>query len=336
MKRRAAAKGWVTRQGTSLRSVLDKNDSDIRVEELSAAIENLVERLATLDEVQTELEVELDLKELDAAQDEAHQFREASMFLLGEARHRLKELHRAEEDAHSQLSNSSTSATAQLPKLQLPKFKGEVTEWQSFWEQYNAHIGCTDMPDISKFAYLLSLLEGEAKVCVQGLNGSIPVKSKGPKYVSRLWSMRDEILTHIRSLEALNVSGKQCETFLTPIILSRLPSEIRMEWARRGAGRESDLEWLLKFLQEEIESIERSEVFADATTGKQESTGMNEQRKTAFSSRSVRGRQSTASALHVSSAETDTPTCVFCTKGHKSEKCLEVLRLPDKERDEKD
>ena len=206
------------------------------------------------------------------------------MLLLGKARHKLKELHLTggAEDT-SQLSSNSTTATARLPKLELPKFKGEVTEWISFWDQYSAHIGSTDMPDISKFTYLLSLLEGEAKVCVQGLaltsvnyviacdllkerygrperiifqhvqsllSSSTPVKSKGPKYVSRLWSMRDEFLTHIRSLEALKVSGKQCETFLTPIILSRLPSEIRIEWARKGAGKESDLEWLLKFLKD--------------------------------------------------------------------------------------
>ena len=68
---------------------------------------------------------------------------------------------------------------------------------------------------------------------------------------------------HIRSLEALGVSGKQCEAFLMPFILSRLLSEMRLEWNRQGAGHESDLEWLLKFLQEEIETIERSETFKE-------------------------------------------------------------------------
>lgn len=39
--------------------------------------------------------------------------------------------------------------------------------------------------------------------------------------------------------------------------MSRLPNEVRMKWAREGAGEK----WCLIFLQEEIESIERSEVF---------------------------------------------------------------------------
>lgn len=108
-----------------------------------------------------------------------------------------------------------------------------------------------------------------------------------------------------------------------------------MELARKGAGRESDLEWLLTFLQEEIESIERSEVFPDVTTGKQ-SFGVNERSKTtSFSSRSVRDKRTTASALHVTSNDTSNPICVFCTKRHRSEKCLEMLRLPDKGRAER-
>ena len=47
---------------------------------------------------------------------------------------------------------------------------------------------------------------------------------------------------HIRSLEALGVSGKQCEAFVMPFILFRLLSEMRLEWNRQGAGHESDLE----------------------------------------------------------------------------------------------
>lgn len=365
MKRRAAAKGWVTRQLKSLNAVLDK--PDVGVVELREAMESLGQRLAALDEVQAEIEVELDPEDLEADLDAAHQFREETTARLAAARQKLQE---SDEDVRSVRSGESTSAArAKLPKLELPKFRGEVTEWQTFWDQFTSHIDETDMPLISKFSYLLSLLEGEAKVCVQGLsltsanykaacdllkdrygrperivfhhvqallNGGVPLKSKGSKYVSRLWSMRDEFMTHIRSLEALGVSGKQCETFLTPIILSRLPSEIRLEWARRGAGRESDLEWLLRFLQEEIESIERSETFKDVSTVKAESSNVSDhgRNSTHLGSRVSKERLSSASALHVASSEVS-KSCVFCNKKHKSENCFEVLRLKDKERAER-
>ena len=40
-----------------------------------------------------------------------------------------------------------------------------------------------------------------------------------------------------------------------------------MEWARDGAGKESNLEWLLEFLRKEIERRERSTTFKEVTVG---------------------------------------------------------------------
>ena len=63
-----------------------------------------------------------------------------------------------------------------------------------------------------------------------------------------LCKLQDELLAHVRSLEALGVTGEQSGVILTPLILSRLPQDVRLEWAREGQGRESDLDWLLMFL----------------------------------------------------------------------------------------
>ena len=54
-------------------------------------------------------------------------------------------------------------------------------------------------------------------------------------------SCGNDILVHIRSSDVLAVTGKQCEVFLTPIMLSRLPSKMRVEWARDSYGHENDL-----------------------------------------------------------------------------------------------
>jgi hypothetical protein len=40
--------------------------------------------------------------------------------------------------------------------------------------------------------------------------------------------------------------------FLNPIVLSCLPNEIRLEWARDREGHEADLDHLLNFLKKEI------------------------------------------------------------------------------------
>ncbi|XP_064108040.1 uncharacterized protein LOC135216590 [Macrobrachium nipponense] len=321
--------------------------------ELKAVIENFDIRLAKLDEVQSEIEVELESDLLDDDLDKAFKFRTTSLIPRIKAAEKLLELDKKGDD-DSSTTNGSSGAQVKLPKLELPKFKGEVTEWQSFWDQFSCHVDNSDIPVISKFSYLASLLEGEAKSVISGLshtsvnykiacdllkerfgrpermifahvqallNGKVPVKAGGPKYVYLLWNLQDELLTHIKSLEALGVSGKQCEVFLTPIILSRLPSEIRMEWARKGAGHESDLEWLLKFLQEEIETIERSETFKDVTSRKPENPSVSEEKRN-WHSKGSREKVTSASALHTSS-EVEYPICGFCAKKHKTENCYE-------------
>ena len=55
-------------------------------------------------------------------------------------------------------------------------------------------------------------------------------QSQGPQgRIPNLWKLQDELLSHIRSLEAKGVKGDEHGIFLTPVILSRLPHDICME-----------------------------------------------------------------------------------------------------------
>ena len=61
-------------------------------------------------------------------------------------------------------------AKPKLPKLNLPKFKGDVTSFTTFWEIFESAIGKNEgLADIDKFHYLHSLLEGLAARAIQGL-----------------------------------------------------------------------------------------------------------------------------------------------------------------------
>ena len=80
------------------------------------------------------------------------------------------------------------------------------------------------------------------------------------KSVALLCQFQDEILSHIRSLEALGIKGTQTEVFLCPIILSRLPQDLRLEWFKlAGNVRVDDLEALLKFLNNYIYQLDSAE-----------------------------------------------------------------------------
>ena len=57
-----------------------------------------------------------------------------------------------------------------LPKLTLSRFRGDVTQWSTFWDAFKSAVHSNpDLPVIDKFNYLNSLFEGTAARTIQGL-----------------------------------------------------------------------------------------------------------------------------------------------------------------------
>ena len=67
------------------------------------------------------------------------------------------------ETSHlSSTNNNNTLHQAKLPQIEFPKFSGDHTQWQSFCDKFTANLHISDLPPISKFTYLQSLLQGKA------------------------------------------------------------------------------------------------------------------------------------------------------------------------------
>ena len=135
-------------------------------------IEQCDKRLNGLDDAQSAVEREIDVEYLEAYIDEAAVFRDRVLEARVQAATRLATMtNQTPTEAPSEASGTGTSTTeARLPKLELPVFCGDVTMWTSFWEQYQAVVHNSELPSITKFTYLLALIKGEAKACVQGLS----------------------------------------------------------------------------------------------------------------------------------------------------------------------
>ena len=57
-----------------------------------------------------------------------------------------------------------------LPNLTLSRFRGDGTQWSSFWDAFKSAVHSNpDLPVIDKFNYQNSLLEGTAAQTTQGL-----------------------------------------------------------------------------------------------------------------------------------------------------------------------
>ena len=347
-----AAKTWVSRTQTTLNKLLADTTPDIIA--IEDAVRCMETRLTAFDQAQEELEVLVPEEEMEATILSAADFRDAKTPSILQAKKLLQPVQDTDDSGSSASRASETTLNVNLPKIDLGKFNGDIIQWTPFWEKFNALIGKTELPTVSKFTYLLAALEGEAKGVVQGLsvtenNYNVAVELLKERFgrteqvrfahirallnlpqmprcqkgmsVSFLWKWKDTLLSHIRSLEGLGIEGKTYGIFLTPIILSRLPPSMRMEWARDGEGKEGDLELLLDSLTKEIRRIERSECFTEQP---QSAARVEEKGDTR--------RKGTASALHVTSTTTTKPTCIFCGKVHQSHKCRKVLNVQERQK----
>ena len=164
VKKRVAVKGWLTRTMSRAEEILKAEKPDLVV--MKDIQRELEMRLYKLDEVQGELELKLDSEEeMMADIEKAGIFRDAVMHTIS----RLKKAVRLREACDDSGASTAGSKNVKLPKLGLQKFGGNVLEWQSFWEMFKASVDDADLPDVTKFSYLRSLLTDEASTCIAGL-----------------------------------------------------------------------------------------------------------------------------------------------------------------------
>ena len=241
-------------------------------------------------------------------------------------------------------------AKAKLPKLILPRFRGDVTKWTSFWDSYKTAVHESKaISTIDKFNYLNSLLEGPASRSIQGLslteanyNSAIEILherfGKTQQIISahmeellklpscstseRSNSLRfvyDKISVHIRGLSSLGVASDQYGGLLIPVVMSKLPNEIRVRIARETTSAVWKIEELMDVIKREVEAIEVSE-------NVKITDDRNQKRPPAPP---PKPRLPTAGTFFgaTSQPEANVPKCVYCSGRHYSASCDKVTDI---------
>ena len=182
---------------------------------------------------------------------------------------------------HSTVSTASnhnhSSRRINLPKLVLPRFSGDLLQWITFKEAFNAAVADDDnLDEIQKFQYLQSQLDGDAARTIAGLpltNAnyaeamSLLEKRFGqphkiissymkallelPKPVDTISSLQDfydKSETYIRSLRSLGKTEDAYGDLLVPIIFEKLSNRFRTQISREHG----DVAWTLSELRDAI------------------------------------------------------------------------------------
>ena len=174
-----------------------------------------------------------------------------------------------------------------LPKISMRPFSGNPLEWLTFWDSFSAAIDRNpSVSNIDKMNYLNGMLKGEAARAIAGLPltnenyekaidllkerfGKTQVlinaykeslsKFHGPpsSEIRALRTFYDTCETYIRGLQTLGVSTESYGSLLIPIILKKLPPEIRCLLFRADPQADVSLDRLRTAIQREIETQEK-------------------------------------------------------------------------------
>lgn len=178
-----------------------------------------------------------------------------------------------------------------LPRLEIPKFFGEASNWLSFWNQYENSIHSNNtLTKIEKFNYLKMFVGGNALSAISGfslsndnydsaiqllkerfgrndmlinahMNALLNISAlKHSNDIINFRKLFDKAEIQIRSLKTLGVTTKMYGSLLCPILLKIIPPDLALEYNRnRNDENENwDLEELMEFLRKELESRERA------------------------------------------------------------------------------
>ena len=184
---------------------------------------------------------------------------------------------------------------AKLPKLTLPKFDGCPTSWAPFWGCFASAVHeNSHLDNIEKFQYLKSLLEKTAAETISGLpltssNYLEAIELLKARYsdkqiiiskhmdtlillprvnssedLQKLRFIYDKTEGIVRSLQGIDIASETYGTFLTPVIMGKLPPDLRLTLSRK-LFEEKDLNSLLKALGTELTLGEKCSLTSGAS-----------------------------------------------------------------------
>ncbi|KRX26308.1 hypothetical protein T07_2007 [Trichinella nelsoni] len=258
---------------------------------------------------------------------------------------------KVDDDRRDMRQNSGALYHFNLPKWELPKFDGDVLQFETFWEQFEDQIyRQSELRDTTKSTYLRSCLTGNELNAIDGLDVTAANYSAAIEILKSRFGRRDliiqthirklldatpcndaslkmsrkfydEVVSHIRVLEALGKNSSSPELtaseVLSEIFKLKVHVSTRKKWETLiffEPSKASNLEAFLRFL-EDIIRVEESVSMDDH---KLSSNVTFIRRKSP-----PRNRLPSVAALHAETRSFE--GCTVCGERHRVSQCPKFL-----------
>ncbi|KAJ8910134.1 hypothetical protein NQ315_003505 [Exocentrus adspersus] len=251
-------------------------------------------------------------------------------------------------DANSMLNSSASinagaagsgDKSAKLPKFDLIKFSGDITQFSTYIDYYNSSIHENEsLSPISKFRYLISSLEGPPLK----ISRDIKIKSSSPsrifsaienlpKMTSKdplaLRNMLDVFLENLEALRTLEYPVDSWDFIMAHMLLDRTDNETldRFDLIHDSEAMPT-FDTLLKFLEKQCSSS--SNMHTNKIKSPKVKSDSFHKNSTGFSRRPVPSSVSFVGIENKGSVK----NCFMCSNPHPLYKCPEFLTLTPNER----
>ena len=238
------------------------------------------------------------------------------------------------QSAVASVSQNSSIDIVNLPKLHLSNFNGDPKKWQEWWDSFEIIHKNPSISKVNKFRHLRTLLDGRAAAAVSGIqttdanydtaievlkerfaqkqmiiNSHMEALMNLPnvssvKDVTTLRKLVDDIDINVRSLKSLGLEIKEYGALLNPLVMGKLPEEIRLALTKEMKGKEWELGLVLEILKAELGAREQCAHV-----------------KSPASVPSVKPRMQNFSTTSALVNNSNKITCSFCKGLHLSVKC---------------
>ena len=359
---RKAHRGKITQYINEVNDVIDggtlSNEGQFTIKNLKTRLE---QKKGTLDIIDNEILAICDVTTIEKEIDESEEINYKITEALNKMEHILTRNQRRNEREMSPNSSmhstaSTTRSHARLPKLDLRKYNGDLLKFAGFWDRFETAIDSNDeIPTIEKFNYLQYYLEGPAARVIEGLQITeanyeeakqrirkrfgrkqltistitdelIKLKPCSGDKPGQLRYLYDKISISVRGLENMGLSSETHGATWIPIVMGKLPTDVRVQVSRLISREIWSMNELLELLEREVEAREIGEAakISETTTSQTRSHVSNPNNWN-------QNTRSTASVLFNESERRNSNIwCIYCKGEHYSASCSKVENINER------
>lgn len=209
-KKRSTLRASVTRLISKIEVEIQKTEVT-EESEIELFIEQLNDKFESLKLVDSDLEKLLKPEDLDKELESAEDYREKIVTWRFKANKYLRNLNQNKSiheplnppnHSNNEVDVKHQTLSVKLPKIMIPKFSGNVSEWLTFWNSYETSIhNNKSLDDVSKFNYLKAHLTGTALETIGGFSISQENYVKAVDLLKQRFGRKETLVnTHMSQL----------------------------------------------------------------------------------------------------------------------------------------